>query len=70
MPGFTDSVGSSAYNLGLSQRRATTVANWLQQNGIPSGRISISWKGEADPVASNATTNGRGANRRVTITIA
>ena len=67
--GYTDSVGSAAYNLGLSQRRATTVATWLEQHGIQGGRVTIAWMGESDPVASNATAAGRAKNRRVTITI-
>jgi outer membrane protein OmpA-like peptidoglycan-associated protein len=67
--GYTDSIGSVAYNLVLSRARATTVATWLEQHGIPASRITIAWKGEADPVASNATAQGRAKNRRVTITL-
>ncbi len=67
--GYTDSVGAAAYNLVLSKERATTVAGWLEQHGIHASRIRIAWKGEADPVASNATPQGRAKNRRVTITI-
>ena len=67
--GYTDDVGTRAYNIGLSQRRATTVARRLERRGIPTSRLTIAWNGEADPVASNATAQGRAKNRRVTISI-
>jgi len=67
--GYTDNVGTLAYNIGLSQRRATTVAQRLERRGIPTSRLSIAWNGEADPVASNATPQGRAKNRRVTISV-
>ena len=67
--GYTDNVGTAAYNLGLSQRRATTVTAWLSGHGIPSARLSIAWKGEADPIAPNTNDAGRQKNRRVTIAI-
>jgi uncharacterized repeat protein (TIGR01451 family) len=67
--GYTDGIGSVAYNLVLSKERATTVADWLEQHGISTGRVSIAWKGKADPIASNATAQGRQKNRRVTITV-
>jgi uncharacterized repeat protein (TIGR01451 family) len=67
--GYTDDIGTVAYNLVLSQARATTVATYLERHGIPVSRVSIAWKGESDPVASNATAKGRARNRRVTITV-
>jgi outer membrane protein OmpA-like peptidoglycan-associated protein len=67
--GYTDSKGSIAYNLGLSRARATTVTTWLQQHGIPAKRITIAWKGEADPIATNKTAAGRQKNRRVTVQV-
>jgi outer membrane protein OmpA-like peptidoglycan-associated protein len=67
--GYTDSVGSDAYNLALSERRATAVADWLEQHGIPKTRVTISWLGESHPIASNATAAGRQQNRRVTIAV-
>ena len=67
--GYTDSIGSVAYNLDLSRRRATTVADWLEQRGIPTARVTVAWKGKADPVATNATAQGRQQNRRVTVAI-
>lgn len=67
--GHTDSRGSVAYNQALSERRATTVRNYLVQLGIPAGIISASGEGELNPVASNDTDEGRQQNRRVTITV-
>ncbi len=68
--GYTDSIGSAAYGLVLSQRRATAVSNYLgsQLVGAPVTITSIG-HGEADPIASNATKAGQVANRRVTITL-
>lgn len=65
--GYTDSVGSEAYNKGLSMRRATAVRNYLVSEGIKAEIIDISGMGEADPVASNDTDAGRAQNRRVEI---
>jgi OOP family OmpA-OmpF porin len=67
--GHTDSVGSELYNLRLSQRRATAVMNYLVQLGIPEARMETRAKGESEPVADNATDEGRAANRRVEIDI-
>lgn len=67
--GHTDSKGTEAYNMGLSQRRAGTVASYLLQQGIASGRISTKGYGETAPVASNDTEDGRAQNRRVDFVI-
>jgi outer membrane protein OmpA-like peptidoglycan-associated protein len=67
--GHTDSVGSDAYNMGLSQRRAESVATYLVQNGVPRQSIKTEWHGESQPVASNANAQGRAQNRRVEITL-
>jgi outer membrane protein OmpA-like peptidoglycan-associated protein len=67
--GHTDSVGSDAYNMGLSQRRADAVAAYLAQNGVPRQNIRTEAYGERQPVASNATAEGRAQNRRVEITV-
>jgi outer membrane protein OmpA-like peptidoglycan-associated protein len=67
--GHTDSVGSDAYNLKLSQRRAGSVANYLAQNGVPRQNIRTEGLGKRQPVASNATAEGRAQNRRVEITL-
>ena len=67
--GHTDSTGSDAYNQGLSERRAGTVAQYLQARGISSQRMITVGMGEAMPVADNSTDSGRQANRRVEITM-
>lgn len=65
--GHTDSVGSDDYNLGLSQRRAQSVADALSSRGISSDRVQTKGLGKAYPVASNDTQAGRQQNRRVEI---
>ncbi len=67
--GFTDSTGSDAYNLQLSQRRAEAVRVALSQMGIDRARIETRGYGEAYPVASNATPGERQLNRRVEIVL-
>ncbi len=67
--GFTDSTGSDAYNLQLSQRRAEAVRSALSQMGIDRSRIETRGYGEAYPVASNATAGERQLNRRVEIVL-
>lgn len=63
--GHTDDVGTEAYNQKLSVRRADAVRNWLVSHGIPRDKIVAEGRGESDPVASNATADGRAQNRRV-----
>lgn len=65
--GYTDSIGSDAYNLRLSERRAQAVADALVADGIEATRLTVKGFGKADPVASNATEEGRQENRRVEI---
>jgi OOP family OmpA-OmpF porin len=65
--GYTDSVGSDAYNVKLSERRAKTVRDALVADGVAADRITTKGMGEADPVASNDTAEGRARNRRVDI---
>jgi OOP family OmpA-OmpF porin len=67
--GYTDSIGSVQYNLGLSDRRANAVKAYLVSKGVPADRIYTEGKGKADPIASNATAEGRAKNRRVEIEI-
>jgi outer membrane protein OmpA-like peptidoglycan-associated protein len=67
--GFTDSTGSDAYNLQLSQRRAEAVRQALAAMGIDRSRIETRGYGEAYPVASNATAGERQLNRRVEIVL-
>jgi len=63
--GHTDSMGSDEYNLNLAQRRADTVRNYLISKGIAADRLSAKAYGESQPVADNATAEGRFENRRV-----
>lgn len=66
--GFTDSVGTDSYNLGLSKRRAESVVNYLQSRGVNVGsQFTVNGYGEANPVASNETEEGRAQNRRVVV---
>jgi OOP family OmpA-OmpF porin len=67
--GHTDQIGSDAYNLRLSRRRANAVKKQLMALGLASNQIETRAKGEREPVASNATDQGRAANRRVEIKI-
>ena len=64
--GHTDSVGSDAYNQGLSERRAGAVRDVLvNQYGVESSRVQAVGYGESRPVADNASADGRAINRRV-----
>ncbi len=67
--GHTDSIGPVAYNLNLSNERARSVMNYFVSKGIPASRISSKGYGEARPVATNETEEGRAKNRRVEIRI-
>ncbi len=67
--GHTDSIGTEEYNQGLSDRRAASVKNYLVSRGIPADSIIAVGRGEAQPIASNATREGRARNRRVEIEI-
>lgn len=67
--GHTDSVGSEAYNQGLSQRRAEVVAAFLVKNGIDPARVNARGYGESFPAVSNDTPAGRQQNRRVELVI-
>jgi outer membrane protein OmpA-like peptidoglycan-associated protein len=67
--GFTDSVGSDAYNQELSQRRANAVKAALVTRGVDPTRINTQGYGKAYPVASNTDSGGRQLNRRVEVVI-
>ena len=67
--GHTDSTGSHAYNMDLSQRRAQSVANCLIAQGVDAARVSTRGMGPDQPIASNATPDGRAQNRRVEVTL-
>lgn len=65
--GHTDNVGGDAYNQRLSERRALSVAQYLEARRVNGMRLATAGKGESQPVASNATASGRQLNRRVEI---
>jgi outer membrane protein OmpA-like peptidoglycan-associated protein len=65
--GYTDSVGSSASNIKLSQDRARAVMIWLTNHGVDKSRITTKGYGEDRPVGDNATEEGRARNRRVEV---
>ncbi len=67
--GHTDSVGSDAYNHGLSVRRADAALNYLTAQGVSDQRVHASGRGEWEPLATNETEAGRQANRRVEVAI-
>lgn len=67
--GHTDSTGTAAYNLELSEFRAQSVEGFLRVNGISAERITTQGFGLTRPVASNATESGRQENRRVEVVI-
>lgn len=67
--GYTDSTGDAAYNEALSARRASAVGRYLVAKGIPARLIFVEGRGESDPIASNATPEGRAQNRRVVIDV-
>ena len=67
--GHTDSKGSDSYNQLLSERRATTVAGYLRHKGVVEARLETIGFGETQPLADNATAEGRALNRRVEISL-
>jgi len=67
--GHTDSTGNDDHNFALSQRRALAVANYLNAQGVDQRRFAVTGFGETKPIATNATAEGRAANRRVEIQI-
>ena len=67
--GNTDYTGSAEYNLKLSQERAQSVAAYLQGQGVANKRFEVMGLGFSNPIASNATAQGRAQNRRVEIKI-
>ncbi|MCO6385588.1 OmpA family protein [Aliihoeflea sp. 40Bstr573] len=68
--GHTDSTGNPAYNQALSERRALSVANYLNAQGIDGRRFAVNGFGDRQPVTTNATPEGRQQNRRVEIYLA
>lgn len=67
--GHTDADGSESYNQTLSERRASAVTAYLTEKGISVGRLKDFGFGESRPVASNESSEGKQANRRVEVII-
>ncbi len=67
--GYTDSMGSDAYNLRLSDKRAAVVKDYLVKKGIPADKLSSRGYGESNPIATNETAEGRAQNRRTEIVV-
>jgi outer membrane protein OmpA-like peptidoglycan-associated protein len=67
--GYTDSSGGLDLNMQLSQKRASSVAAYLQSQGVVAERIATQGMGPQNPVASNDTAEGKQANRRVELTL-
>ncbi|MDX9667208.1 OmpA family protein [Pseudomonas sp. P5_152] len=67
--GHTDSQGTDAYNQALSERRASSVAAFLLEQGLTPDKLTSQGMGESQPVADNASEEGRAKNRRVELVI-
>jgi outer membrane protein OmpA-like peptidoglycan-associated protein len=67
--GYTDSTGTPEFNQKLSDKRASTVRDFLVTQGLSSGNVSARGYGQSDPVASNKTPAGRQQNRRVELVV-
>ena len=65
--GHTDSIGTEAYNEGLSERRAVAVREYLVSKGVPASRLTTRGFGESQPASDNGTGAGRAQNRRVVL---
>jgi len=69
LEGHTDATGSDEYNLELSKKRAQSVYDFLASKNVKDGRFTVQGYGEAQPIASNETVEGRQQNRRVEVAI-
>jgi len=69
LTGHTDNIGSTASNKTLGQRRADIIKAYLVKRGVASGKILASSQGEAKPIATNNTDEGRATNRRTELQI-
>jgi len=69
LAGHTDSIGTEAYNLKLSERRVNSVRDYVVKKGVAGSRVSGQGFGESKPIADNRTKEGRAKNRRVEIKV-
>lgn len=69
LSGYTDSIGTAAYNQKLSERRANSVKAYLVKKGVAANRITAQGFGKTKPIADNKTRQGRAKNRRVEIKV-
>jgi OOP family OmpA-OmpF porin len=69
LSGHTDSIGTEAYNIKLSERRVNSVRDYVVKKGVEPSRISGQGFGESKPIADNRTKEGRAKNRRVEIKV-
>jgi OmpA-OmpF porin, OOP family len=69
LTGYTDNTGDSLQNRKLSLKRAFAVKNMLVANGIQDLRIDFTGKGSLNPIASNATEDGKAKNRRIELKV-
>jgi outer membrane protein OmpA-like peptidoglycan-associated protein len=67
--GYTDAIGSEAYNQRLSERRANAVKQYLERRGVAGSRMTPRGFGKSNPVATNDTPEGRAQNRRVELIV-
>jgi OOP family OmpA-OmpF porin len=67
--GYTDAIGTRAYNQALGYRRARVMQRYFENKGILTSKITITSKGESEPVSDNNTKAGRAKNRRTVVTI-
>lgn len=67
--GHTDSIGPESYNQKLSERRAQAVKDYLLSRSLPADKIYVEGKGETQPLANNASRQGRAENRRVEVEV-
>jgi OOP family OmpA-OmpF porin len=65
LAGYTDNVGSAAFNLNLSKNRSEAIKTYLISKGADASLITAEGFGKANPIASNKTASGRQTNRRV-----
>jgi OmpA-OmpF porin, OOP family len=69
LSGYTDNIGTEAYNLKLSDRRWMSVRDYIEKKGVAGSRVSGQGFGESKPIADNKTKEGRAKNRRVEIKV-